>query len=358
MREVVERLLEVEDDLVATVVAPLDRRRPGNEEDRIRLRNLVSDAKSAVKESGDAQRARAVVEGLDRAVSQLDLTSGADGVLVVASPTMSEAHLLHFPVRELVEVGTTPATRLLIQGLRRSPRYRVLVVSERTAHLYEAVRDELTEVREHGFPLETEIVNRDRRAVAGRFAQEPGGDDKEQERNFFREVDEALAAVEHDSKLPLVLAGVRTSTALFEEVSRNQRKVLGRLDGSHEHTAAHELGAAAWEIVREHLRQRRREAVEELVEAMHAGKAVTGIDEAWMYAREGRGRLLVVEEDYKGIPSREEDGRLVPADPSEPDVMADPVDELIEHVVRAGGAVEFVASGDLADYASIGLLLR
>ena len=282
MREVVERLLEVEDDLVATVVAPLDRRRPGNEEDRIRLRTLVSDAKSAVKESGDAQRARAVVEGLDRAVSQLDLTSGADGVLVVASPTMSEAHLLHFPVRELVEVGTTPATRLLIQGLRRSPRYRVLVVSERTAHLYEAVRDELTEVREHGFPLETEIVNRDRRAVAGRFAQEPGGDDKEQERNFFREVDEALAAVEHDSKLPLVLAGVRTSTALFEEVSRNQRKVWAASTGPTS-TPPRTARCGRVEIVRG--TGSGVAAVEELVEAMHAGKAVTGIDEAWMYPR-------------------------------------------------------------------------
>lgn len=359
MRELVERLLEVEDDLVVTVVTPLDRRRPGNEADRIRLRNLVSDAKDAVKECDDAHQARAVVEGLERAASQLDLSSGADGAVVVASPTMAEAHLLHFPVRELVEVGTTPATRLLLQGLRRSPSYRVLVVSERSARLYEAVRDDLAEVRGHGFPMETEIVPRDRRAVAGRFALEPSGDAKgPQERTFFREVDEALAEVERTSKRPLVLAGVRTSTALFEEVSRNRRKVLGRLDGSHEHTSEHDLGVEAWGIVRQHLKDRRREVVGELGETLHAGKAVTGLDEVWMYARQGRGRLLVVEEDYRGTPSREEDGRLVAATPSDTEVMDDPVDELIEHVVRAGGSVEFVGTGDLDAYANVGLLLR
>jgi len=358
MRELVDHLLELHDDIVVTVVTPLDRRRPGNDADRIRLRNLVRDARDAVQDAGDAHTVRAVVDGLERAASQLDLAGGADGAIVVATPTTAEAHLLHFPVREAVEVGTTPATRFLVQGLRRSPRYRVLVVSERSARLFRAMRDDLSEVHSHGFPLRTEIVPRDRRAVAGRFAQEPGGDDKEQERNFYREVDEALTEASRDDELPIVLAGVRTSTALFEEVSRHQMEVLGRIDGAHEHSTEHELGAAAWPIVREHLRRRRREAVDELVEALHAGKAVTGLDEVWMYAREGRGRLLVVEEDYRGIPSREEDGRLVPADPSEDGVMADPVDELIEHVLRAGGLVEFVASEDLADYGSIGLLLR
>jgi hypothetical protein len=38
--------------------------------------------------------------------------------------------------------------------------------------------------------------------------------------------------------------------------------------------------------------------------------------------------------------------------------MDDPVDEIIEHVVRFGGSAEFVGSGAMVHLGRIGLLLR
>ena len=38
--------------------------------------------------------------------------------------------------------------------------------------------------------------------------------------------------------------------------------------------------------------------------------------------------------------------------------MDDPVDEIIEHVVRSGGSAEFVGSDAMVDLGHIGLLLR
>jgi hypothetical protein len=110
--------------------------------------------------------------------------------------------------------------------------------------------------------------------------------------------------------------------------------------------------------VQAHLRARRRRAIDELTDAVNAGRAVTGMDEAWKLGRAGRGRLLVVEEDYRDDPAREVDGRLVGPGSGNDDVIADPVDELIEHVVRAGGTAEFVATGALEEQGRIGLVLR
>jgi hypothetical protein len=228
------------------------------------------------------------------------------------------------------------------------------------ARLFEAVRDQLDEVTGHGFPFEADIVPRDRRAVAGRFALPTGRDDKEAWRNFYRAVDDALAEVSRDDMLPIVLAGVRTSTALFEDVTKHRDLVLGRLDGSHDQTGPHDLGREAWQVLRDRLRQRRREVIAELTDAVHTGKAVTGLDEVWRLGREGRGRLVVVEEDYRAEPAREVDGRLVPAgdDASGAGVVDDPVDDVIEHVVRAGGRAEFVEPDSMAELGRIGLLLR
>lgn len=359
MIDVVQTLLKVEADLVVTVTTPLDRRRPGNDEDRIRLRNLIDEAHHQVLDRWDAERATSLLARLDEAAASVELGEGAHGLVIVATTEMGAAHLLPFPVRDAVSLATTPATRLLIQGLRRTPRYRVLVLSDHATRLFEAVRDELTEVTDHGFPLGADIVPRDRRAVAGRFARAPGRDDQELWRSFYREVDEALSAVTRDDELPLVLAGVRTSTARFEEITRLTDHIVGRLDGAHDQASAHDLGKAAWPLLRERLRERRRQVVADLTDALHAGGAVTGLDEVWKLGRQGRGRLLVVEEDYRGEPSREVDERLVVAsDPAGPDVMDDPVDEIIEHVVRLGGAAEFVERDAMTDLGRVGLFLR
>jgi hypothetical protein len=72
---------------------------------------------------------------------------------------------------------------------------------------------------------------------------------------------------------------------MLEAVSRNADLVIGRIDGAREHANAHELGKSAWPILRDHLKSRRREVVDELREAFHAGKAVTGIDDVWPTGR-------------------------------------------------------------------------
>ena len=354
MLDVVSRLLSVEAELVATVTCPLDRRRPGNDEDRIKLRNLHAQAREQLmKVPGSV--GRRVAEHLDNAFASID-PRGADGVFVVATPDGSEAHLVPFPVRASVELGTTPATRFLVQGLRRSPRYRVLVLSERATRLFEMVRDDAVEITSGGFPMSADITTPDHRAVAGRFARGEG-DETEQVRAFYRDVDRALTEVCRDDPLPLVLIGVERSLVTFEEVSENKHRITARITGAHDRTSPHELGALTWEIMRERLRQRRQEVVQQLSDAVGTRRAVTGIDEVWQLGRDGRGRLLVVEEDYRAQPAREVDGRLV-FDVDGDDVMDDPVDELIEHVVRAGGSVEFVASGALHDRGRIGLILR
>lgn len=358
MRAFVDTLLKTETAPVVTVTAALDRTRPGSGEDRIRFRNLLAEARAQIAALSDRAVAQQLADRLEDAATRVDLGGGAQGVVVVVTRESAEVRALPFPVRDGVSVGPTPATRYLVQGLRRSPRYRVLLISDRATRLFEAVRDELVEVVGHGFPMAARIVARDRRAVAGRFALPPGRDDKEGRRRFYRQVDQALTAASRGDEVPLVLVGVRRSTLRFREVSDNARLVVGTVGGAHDQASPGVLGKAVWPIMRARLKAQRAAVVAELAAAAATGSAVTGIDEVWQLGREGRGRLLVVEEDYRAQPAREVEGRLVWTDDAIPGVFDDPVDEIVEHVVCAGGTVEFVAPGALAELGRIGLILR
>lgn len=359
MFDTIRPLLDVRGDPAVTIVMPLDRRRPGNDKDRIRLRNLHTEARNRVLAAYDHRLATPVLERLDEAVSSVDLHRPGHGVVVFATSGLAESRMTPFPVQEAVAVDGTLLTRSLVQGLRRSPRYRVLVLSDKPTRLFEAVRDDLVEVTDHGFPMAAKIVPVDRRAVAGRFALAGAGDDRDGSRAFYRQVDGALREAARDDPLPVVLVGVARSVARFDHLSRHRNPVIGRIYGSYDFASPHDLGRIVWPAARAYLRHRRRQAISELAEAVGQGRAVTGIDEVWTLARHGRGHLLVVEEDYRAEPSLERDDRLTPAPhPDGAGVIEDPVDEVVETVVRDGGEVEFVASGALDALGRIGLVLR
>src|SRR3546814_592581 len=64
----VRRMLTIEGEPVVTITAPLERRRPGNDADRIRLRNLLTDARNRVLDANAGAGGGQLLEGLEGAL--------------------------------------------------------------------------------------------------------------------------------------------------------------------------------------------------------------------------------------------------------------------------------------------------
>lgn len=348
-----DELRQIRADPAVSVLAPLDRRRPGNAKDPLRLRHLVDEACARVGAEYPEPLAGTVTERLEDAFATVDFDHPTDGVALFATPTGARVYGLAFPVPERVVVDETLATRDLVRGLQRNPHYRVLVLSEHHTRLFEGIAGQLTEAHAHRFPLAVEGAHGELLASGGYASHTDRSDD--QHRQFFREVDEALGSAIGDDRAPVFVVGVDRDLAVFDEVTRHADIVAARLAAGHERTPPTELADVVRPLVDEHVAARTTHAIAALVDAIGAGRAVVGVKAVWRAARGGRGRLLLVEEDYT-YPAHVVDGDLAPADPEELAAIDDAVDEVIESVLAADGDVVFADPGTLGEHGPIALV--
>ncbi|WP_371477237.1 chemotaxis protein [Kitasatospora sp. NBC_00315] len=342
-----------------SVLMPTHRSEPENTQDPVRLRNLVAEAKSRLHADEAVSRADRLdlLEQLDRAVADVDLVHAEDGLVIFVAPGEHQVWSIPRAVPARVVFSDTFLTRNLVSTRAAGAPYWVFTVSAERATLFSGSGSKLTEHTGHGFPLEyvPDLPDVERKE---RIGDVPSTFRDEQTRHFVREADTALAALLEVEPRPLYVLGEAAALAVLDEVGTAAKSAAAQVPRGG-------LARASAAVVREAVRgaveeQGRREvarAKERLDQAQGAKTRAAGIDEVWRSVSEGRGALLVVEEDYFEA-VRVTDDHLVPAAAGEPDVREDMVDEIVERALDTGAQVTFVPTGELADLGRIAAVLR
>ena len=339
-----------------SILLPTHRTSPDNKRDPILLKNLATEATDRLVELLGKRDAAPMIRKLEVQVAAIDLRHTLDGMAIFVNDAHAGVYLLPVPLNPRVIIDDTFATRDLVFAMNRSPRYWVLALSEQPTRLFEGVRETLVEVRGGGFPM---------------VHTGPGGDqalpemtdkskiEAEYHRQFFRRVDQALAAFTKADPLPVCVVGVERWLAYFQNVS-DRKDVVATVTGNHDQTPPHELGKLVWPALADALSVKRGRALDALDAAIGAQRFASGLGEAWRRAQEGRGALLLVEQDYHQAAHLDEAaGQLHLVDADDPSVnMADAVDDLIELVLAKQGDVVFVDDGALEGHQRVALTLR
>lgn len=342
-----------------TITLPTHRTSPDNRQDPIRVKNLVGEASERLLQEFGKREIEPLLGRLDKLADAIDYRYALDGLAMFANQDFAQKYYLPFTLPERVVVGENFLTRDLVFALNRTPRYWVLVLSEQPARLYEGVRDTLIEVEGEGFPMTHEGPGGET-ALPGGFGVNVSAIRDERHRQFFRAVDSALGAYMADDPLPLAVVGVDRYQAFFDELSAHKDAVVARLNGSHDKTSPPELAKLVWPLVEAGLAEQRQGYLATLDQAVGEQRVVSTVGEVWRLANEGRGRLLLVEEDFHFAGQLDETGvHLLPADdPTAPDTLEDAVNDIIETVLSKGGKVVFVPDGQLEAFQRIALTLR
>ncbi len=358
-RHDIQVLQQVEGRPALTITLPTHRTSPDNRQDPIRVKNLVAQATERLLEEHNKRDIQPLLDRLEKLADEIDYRFALDGLVLFVTHDFAAKYYLPYSLPERVVVGETLFTRDLVFTLNRTLRYWVLVLSEQPTRLYEGTRDALVEVEGEGFPLTHEGPGGET-ALPGGFGVNVSAIRDERHRQFFRSIDAALTPFLADDPLPLVVVGVDRFLAFFDEISAHTDAVVATLNGSHDKTSAPELVELVWPLVKAGLAEQRQGYLADLDKAVGQQRVVSTPGEVWRLAQEGRGRLLLVEEDFHFAGRVDESGTtLTPADdPAAPGVLDDAVNDIIEMVLSKGGRVRFMKDGQLAAFQRMALTLR
>ncbi|SES23174.1 hypothetical protein SAMN04487983_103728 [Streptomyces sp. yr375] len=341
-----------------SVLTPTHRREPGNAEDRVRLRNVVAEAKKQLdSDPAVTRKRRADVAGqLDRALAEIDLAHPEDGLVIYAAPGEHQVWSLARAVPERVVLSDTFLTRNLVSAQAAERPFWVLAVSADRVTLWNGGADRVTEEHAGGFPLTRDRENFDAERQE-RIGDPPSTFRDEDTRHFLRDADTAVARLLREDPRPLYVTGTQAALSCLDELGSVTREAVHILHGGLSHAAPD----AVWQAVRPRHDAEARRDTSALARVLDSARGhrmfAAGVDEVWQNAREGRVRLLAVEENYR-VTVRDDGAHLVPAVSGDLDAREDIVDEIVEQCLETGADVRFVPDGALGEAAAIAGVLR
>ena len=334
----------------------------------IRLKNLLSQTEERLLKNHEAREISALMNRLHALADSVDVHRRAGGIAIFANPEFGRVMYLATPLEERVVIDDNFATREIVRALLTSPRYRVLSLTEESAHLYEGRRDRLHRVDNAQFPM-TRGIEGVQTELPSTYGVEVSELQKSEQRDFSERVKHALKEIGDHDPLPLALVGVERTLASFDAAIGGQTdekfNVIARMHGNYEKVGVAELEAKLWPLVMPALNGARERAKARLEESVGLNRAAFGLSKVWEHANTGRVDTLLVEKEFhqsaRVMESEMPFGALEPCDDcdkTEPNVLPDAVDEIVEIVMKNSGDVVFVGGDELAQPGHIAAILR
>lgn len=329
-----DKVLALGGEVAVSIYAPTHKRAPQNQADPILVKNLVTQAEELILSLGDKREMGPVLENLESALSSVDFAHTSDGLALLVSENGYHAFKLSHSPNEQVTVGAEFSVAELSKTISKSWEYHLLVLSESPTRLFRGDRDSLLEIT-GDFPIE-HTGRGGTQGLPTDFGQRTSVVEDEEHRKFFRQVSDALTAVQTEEQLPLVVTGVNRFQAFWADVAPAQAADL-IIEGSYDFMSEAELLAKCWPEIQDHFRAENTKVVADLDSAKSQRRYAGGMAEVAEMAAEGRIGILVVSDDEIANPG---------------------VEQAVKLVLASAGEVFFVPAAELADFAPIAARLR
>ncbi|MCF3107677.1 hypothetical protein LL912_02680 [Niabella sp. CC-SYL272] len=337
------------------------------------VKNEVNDALAKVRQllddEGREMEIKALMRYADELLETVDFTNNSEGLGLFISSGVKLAIRFPFPVEEKILVADHFELRELMYEASLATPYYILLLSEQGCRLFQGTWNAVSEIKDSHFPmLYTDDYIYAKPAHSSSYAGYAHVKDYERDKSeleairlkdFFRHLDAALGTylVNNTS---LVVFGVKKDLSLFVQVSGHLKQVIDKIEGNYNHNTQKELGGLAWRVMQRHFEENAKKMLDLFEEKTGKNLGLSGIQDIWIAAREGKGLKLLVEKDYRRPAFLTENEYHLYLHPPKriKRALPDAVEMIIETVLEKKGDVCFVENGFLKQHHRIALMLR
>jgi hypothetical protein len=311
-KEELTTLVENSEGRCVSLFMPMTREPDKQDENRIRLKNLIKEARTRLT-AQDANLRVADVQRLLQPAEEL-LENGRvwvdDGVglAVFLAPNFTQSYTLPLDFEELVVVGKRFHIKPLLPLFSRNNRFYILALSQNEVRLFRATPYSIDEVELETLPTsmaevlryedpEKQLQHHTSRKVSGATNQrgapvfhghEVGSEKKDAIRRYFREVDAGLQNLLANEEAPLVLAAVSYLIPIYRDANTYSHVLEKGIPGNPEEVKPEELQQRAWEVVQPLFAEAQSEAAERYRQLANSDQASNDVAEIVPAAYYGR----------------------------------------------------------------------
>jgi hypothetical protein len=277
-----QQLIRIQDQCCISIFMPTHRSSAEMEQDQIRFKNLLRQAEKRIEERHES--GNSLSHKLARARQFLQNESfwrqTADGLALFVSTEQFLQYRLPLNFDELTVSANRFHIKPLLPLFSGDGRFYILALSQNEVRLFQcsrfsAMQIDLPEIdgglqetlrydHESGTQLQfhTGTADGDRKRPAMFHGHAVDAqDDKDEIRQYFREVDRNIRKILPDDSAPFLLAGVDFLLPLYREAAAYTYLLDDGILGNPEGRRPEDLHAAAWEIVQSYLQKNLQDAV-------------------------------------------------------------------------------------------------
>jgi len=340
-----------------SIIIPFEPKMGAKSEISQRLKSAVDKVEMEVKENYPDELARLVMSKLRNIIRNLNFSTFKKSVAIYVSPVFEKVLYLDIPVQEKIIVDGSFEIRDLLYSKKEMQQYLVLILSGKFSKVYLGSASMFTKVKSNVPDHIAAFRNEPKERVAN--FSDPAYRKEMLLKKFIHHTDEGLSFLLHAYPFPVFVMGTKKMLGYFNSITKNAKHIADYIHGNYTDMNERELLTTLKPYLDNWKKIKMESLRHQLENAAGSGKLAIGINDVWKQASQHRGRLLIIEKNFRcsGEQGCREDLINMPVDSySRFSYVKDAVDDVIEKVLEDGGDVEFVEDGLLKDYRHISLI--